>query len=136
MFTKKEITNLGRNTYSKFYNVHKIDCKIKIISNDEFWNVAKKSELVKNKIKNKIPISVGALVSHEKGKDIVYVSTEVINTLTDDPNFVKAIFMHEFFHIYLKSLVKNKSLKEATLSERRVKDEMKKEFPDLAKYLV
>jgi isopentenyl phosphate kinase len=135
MFSKKEIMKLGNETYSKFYNKHKIECKIKIISEKKFWNLAKKSELVKNKIKEGIPIIIGALVSHEKIGDTIYVSDEVINTLTNDSDFVKSIFLHEFFHIYLKYLVKNKSLKEASLSEERVKSEMKKEFPDLAKYI-
>ena len=42
--------------------------------------------------------------------------------------------MHEFFHVYFKSLVKNGSLKEAEFSEERVKIGMKGEFPKLAKY--
>ena len=135
VFTKKEILKIGNAAYSDFSKKHKITCEIKLVDSKEFWKIAKKSELVKNNLKKGIPVSVGALVSHRNNKDVVYVSDEVINTITDDIDFVKAIFMHEFYHIYLKSLVKSGSLKEANLSEKRTKLEMKKEFPNLAKYL-
>ncbi len=135
VFIKKEILEIGNKTYSDFSKKHKITCEIKLVNSNEFWKIAKKSELIKENLKKGIPVSVGALVSHKSKKDVVYVSDEVINTITDNPNFVKAIFMHEFYHIYLKSLVKNGSLKEANLSEKRTKYEMKKEFPNLARYL-
>lgn len=135
VFTKKDILKISNEAYSDFSKKHKINCEIKLINSTEFWKIAKRSELVKNNLKKGIPVSVGALVSHKGKTDVVYVSDEVINTITDDPKFVKAIFIHEFYHIYLKSLVKNGSLKEASLSEKRTKSEMKEEFPDLAKLL-
>ena len=135
VFSRREILKIGNVVYSDFSKKHKIKCEIKLINSSEFWKIAEKSELVKDKLDKGIPISIGALVVHKGRRDIVYVSDEVINTITDNSDFVKAIFMHEFYHIYLKSLVKNGSLKEASLSEKRTKSEMRKEFPNLAKYL-
>jgi len=135
MFTEKEIKTFGKDMYFEFNKKHNIDCKIKLIDEKDFWEIAKKSELVQDKIKKGIPISIGALVSHKLEGDIVYVSVDVINSLTNDSNFVKSIFLHEFFHIYLKSSIKNYNFREAKLSEERAKKEMKKEFPKLAKYL-
>ena len=78
---------------------------------------------------------VGALVVHSS-IDTIYVSRDVINSITDDPKFVKAIFMHEFYHIYFKSKMKDNKFKTALDSETRAKKAMRKDFPNLARYLV
>ncbi len=53
-----------------------------------------------------------------------------------DKDFVKALIMHEFYHILFKSKVKKDVLKEDLKSEERAKKAMNKDFPKLAKCLV
>ena len=100
-----------------------------------FWKLAKRSSLVRAKLKKGIPVMVGALVVHSS-IDTVYICKDVINSITDDPKFVKAIFLHEFYHIYFKSKMTDGGFKSAVDSEKRAKKAMKKEFPVLSRYLV
>jgi len=135
MFTKKQILQIGRKAYSEFSKKHKIACKIKLVRPKTFWKIAKKSEIIRNKLKEGIPVEVGAIVLHSS-IDTVYISEMVINTITDDKEFLKAIFMHEFYHVYFKKLLKNNDIKSSLASEKRAKVKMKKDFPELAKYFL
>jgi hypothetical protein len=135
MLNKKEILVIARAAYDSFSRLHKIDVRIRLISSKAFWKLAKKSSLVRDKIKKNIPIAIGALVVHSS-IDTVYVSKDVINSITDDPKFIKAIFLHEFYHIYFKSQMKDNKFKSSLESEDRAKSAMKKDFPILSKYLV
>ena len=134
MFTKTDISRLGNETYLEFSEKYSISCKIKLINSREFWKYAERSVLVQEKIKKRIPVIIGALVVHAK-VDTIYVSEDVINTITSDPNFVKAIFMHEFYHIYFKQFLKSNDLNSAIESEFKTKEKMKKDFPKLAKHM-
>ncbi len=135
MLNKKEILVIARGAYNSFSKKYKIDARIRMISSRAFWRLAKKSSLVRDKIKKNIPVAVGALVVHSS-IDTIYISKDVINSITDDPKFVKAIFLHEFYHIYFKSKMKDNKFDSALKSEVRAKKAMKKDFPNLAKYLV
>jgi hypothetical protein len=135
MFTKKEILQIGKKAYSDFSKRHKIDCKIKIVKPNKFWKIANQSEIIRNKMNEGIPVEVGAVVLHSK-IDTVYVSDLVINTITEDKNFLRAIFMHEFYHVYFKKLLKNNDLKSSFASEKRAKLKLKKDFPKLGKYFI
>ena len=63
------------------------------------------------------------------------MSVDVLNQLSDEEDFVKALLIHEFYHILLKSKVKCDRLDENLKSEERVKKSMKTEFPELSSWL-
>ncbi len=135
MFNDKEILKIFDEAFKEFNKKHKITCSVEIVDYDKFWEIAKESKLVAEQLKNGIPVIVGALVRHRKDEDIVYLSADVLNQITDDKKFVKAIIMHEFYHILLKDKLKEDSVKEDEKSEERAKEKMREEFPDLAEYL-
>lgn len=135
MFSKKEVKSLAEDAYKEFSNKHKVKCNISLVSLDEFWKLAKKSPLIEDEIKKKIPLKIGALVVHGK-KERICLNEDIINNLSDDPNFIKAIVLHELFHIHYKNRVKEINVREETKSEDRVDFAMNKEFPKYMKYLV
>jgi hypothetical protein len=135
MFSKKEVKSLASEAYSEFSKKHKVSCKISMIDLDEFWRLAKKSKVIQEDIRQKIPLKVGALVVHGK-KDTICLNEDIINQMSNDSNFVKAIVLHELFHVLLRSKVKEDNLGESIRSENRVHDYLNKEFPKYSKYLV
>ncbi len=133
MFSKKEVKSLANEAYKEFYKKHKVSCQISLVHLDEFWKLAKKSPLIKDDIKRKIPLKVGALVVHGV-KDVICLNEDIINNLTSNPDFVKALVLHELYHILLKGKVRENTLNEDVKSENRVDFNMEKEFPEYAKY--
>ena len=106
MFTKKQIKDLASEAHKEFSKKHKVQCEISMIELDKFWKLAKKSKLVQDDLKKRIPLKVGALVLHGE-KEIIYLNQEIVNQLSSNPMFVKALVMHELSHIYLKNKVQN-----------------------------
>ena len=135
MFGDKDILKIYEKAYSDFLKKHSVECGVKIVSELEFMKIAKKSKLVRENIKEGVPVLVGALVDHGI-TDTVYLSSDVINQITDDEKFVKALILHEFYHVLFKRKVKLDDLAEDLKSEERVKNAMAKEFPRLANYVV
>ena len=135
MFSKKEIVDLASQAHSEFIKKHKVNCKISLVSLNEFWNLAKKSKLVQADIKQKIPLKIGAIVLHSK-KDVICLNQEILNQIANDPDFVKAIVIHELYHVLLKNKVKEDSLNEEVKSENRVDDYLTKEFPNYSKFFI
>ena len=74
-----------------------------------------------------------------KGGDVVYFCEDIVNNLTkgwrkmNKEKFVKAIVVHELFHIFNNIPVGDRD--SAEFSESLVHDELKKEYPELAKVL-
>ncbi len=135
MFVEKELKKLAKEVYSEFSKKYKVSCEFSFVSLDEFWKLAKKSKLVQDDIRRKIPLKVGALVVHGK-KDRICLNVEVLNQITNNPNFVKAIMFHELSHVYLKGKVMQDSLNEGIKSENRVESFVQEKFPKYSKYLV
>ncbi len=135
MFSKKEVKSLAGEAHNEFSKKHKVTCQISMVSLDEFWRLAKKSPLIKEEIKMKIPLKVGALVVHGE-EERICLNEDIINNLTSDSNFVKAIVFHELCHVFLKNEVSGKDIKEEIKSENRVDLMMKEEFPKYIKYFV
>jgi len=136
MFTQKDVLRIFKEAYDEFSKKHKIHCSLKLVRDEDFFYLSKKSKIVKNQLSDGVPVLVGALVRHTRFKEIVYLCPDVINQLTDDEYFVKSLIMHEFYHILLKKEVKSLSLSEEIESELRVREEMAREFPLLAKNIV
>jgi hypothetical protein len=135
MFTETQIKNLASEAHKEFSKKHKVECKISMIGLDGFWKLAKKSRLIQDDIQKKIPLKVGSLVLHGE-KDIIYLNQEIVNQLSSNPMFVKALVMHELSHIYLKGKIKENSVKEGIKSENRVSDFLNEEFPKYSGYLI
>ncbi len=135
MFTKREVKELAKIAYSEFSKKHKVSCKISMIDLDEFWKLAKKSRLIQDDMRKKIPLKVGALVIHGE-KDKICLNEDILNNLTSDSNFVKAIVVHELYHVYLKGKILEDNLEEGIKSENRVDSYISKEFPKYSKYFV
>ena len=137
MFTKKDIEFLFDETYSEFSKKHRVKCSLKFVNSDEFSYLAKTSEVVKEGIKEGALPLVGAFVMHSPKKDEVYLSIDLLNEISaGNKDFVKALFMHELYHILLKNQVKAQTLSEEVESEIRAREKMMLEFPKLAKYIV
>ena len=135
MFDEKDVLKIYNTAYSDFSKKNKITCELKLVKQEEFNQIARKSKLIQESIKQSIVPFAGALTDHLLGKSVIYASADILNQLSDDKNFVKAIFMHEFYHILLKQKVKKDNVKEELKSEERVNKQLVKEFPKLAKYL-
>jgi hypothetical protein len=135
MFSKFQVKSLANEAYKEFSKKHKIACQISLISLDEFWKLAKKSLLIRDDMKRKIPLKVGALVVHGE-KDVICLNEDIISNITNDSNFVKAVVFHELYHVLLKNQVKKINLDEEVKSENRVDFLLEKEFPKYARYFV
>ncbi len=134
MFTDKDLIRISRKAYSEFSKKYNINYKLKFISVEEFSRLANKSEVIKDKLRKGFPPPIGALVSSSYKSGVIYINLELINILTEDEKFVRAIFIHEFFHIYYRQSIHNKDLDQLKFSEKRVNTKIKKEFPNLSKY--
>jgi len=137
MFTEIEIKEIYNKAYSEFNKKYKINCDVKFVNEEEFMNVAKLSNIVRNNMLEGIPVLVGALVDHEGDKDVILLSVDILNSISaGNKLFVKALIIHEFYHVLFKLKVEKDTLKEDEKSENRVKTAMKKDFPKLANCLI
>lgn len=135
MFDRKEVLKIFYNAYTQFNRKNKVHCFLKLVDQEEFNEIAKKSVLVEDNLKMSIVPLVGALTEHYMEKDVICVSVDVLNEITDNKDFVKAIFMHELYHILFKKKVRENSAEEELMSEERVNKQIAKDFPKLARYL-
>jgi len=135
MFSAKKIMKLAEEAYEEFSKRHKsMEVELEFVKEDEFFELADRSKLVHLEMREGLPIKVGSLVMHGK-KDIIVLCTDVINLLTKNDNFVKALVMHELFHILDKKRVKDSSMNQMIRSEERVHKQFIKEFPNYAELL-
>lgn len=135
MFSAKKIMQLAERSYEEFSKKHKgLEVELEFVKEEEFFDLAERSKLVHLEMEKGLPVKVGSLVMHGT-KDIIVLCTDVINLLTKETDFVKALVMHELFHILDKKKVKRKSVNELVKSEKRVHKQFLKEFPGYAKLL-
>jgi hypothetical protein len=135
MFNEKKIKIIFNETFKEFSKKHKVDCTFELMEFKDFMNLAEKSNIIQKDIKSGFPVLVGALVVHTNKKAKVCMSVDALNQLSDDNDFVKALIIHELYHILFKSKIKEDSLNENLKSEERVKKTMKKEFPGFSSWL-
>jgi len=128
MISAKQIMKLSEEAYELFSKKHKrIEVELEFVNEEEFFELAEKSKLVHLEMEEGLPVKVGSLVMHGK-KDIIVLCVDVINLLTKNENFVKALVLHELFHILDKKKVKN-NMGSLIKSEERVHKQFIKEFP-------
>ena len=135
MLSAKKIMKLAEESYEEFSKLHKsLDVELEFVDEEEFFDLAGRSKLVHLEMEEGLPVKVGSLVMHGK-KDIIVLCTDIVNLLTKNKDFVKALVMHELFHILDKKQVKGKSMKAMIESENRVHKQFIREFPGYAKLL-
>lgn len=135
MFNEKDIRIIFDETFKEFSKKHKVDCTFELMEFKDFLDLAGKSNIIQKDIKSGFPVLVGSLVVHTNKKDKVCMSVDVINQLSDEADFVKALIIHELCHILFKPKIKENKLSENLKSEERVKNSMKKEFPEYSSWL-
>ena len=128
----KEIESLAEKVYSEFkYKVAKP--VFMFLDKKEFSKRLGKTKLKKHL--SKTP----CLVMKMRGGDVVYFCEEIVNSLTrcwrkkSKEDFIKAIVVHELFHIYNNLPVSDRD--SALFSESLVHSELRKDYPRLAKVL-
>jgi hypothetical protein len=129
---EKEIESLAEKAYSEFnYKVKKP--VFMFLDKKEFSKRLGKTKLKKHL--SKTP----CLVMKMRGGDVIYFCEEIVNGLVkgwkkkSKEDFVKAIVVHELFHVYNNLPVGDRD--SAIFSESLVHDELRKEYPLLAKVL-
>ena len=126
------IINEAEESFKKFpYKIKKPS--FMVLSRKKFEYYLKDSPLLLS-IEN-----TPSFVAHLPDRELVCLCAEIINNLTRSKSisykkrFVKAITMHELFHI--RNMHFALTEKEALLSEEEVHEQLRHEFPGLAKVL-
>lgn len=132
MFSDSDILNLGKEAQKEFLDKHPVKCRILLENLDNFWKLANKSKIVQYEFKLGLPLKIGSLTVHGKKPKII-MNAEIVNNLTSDPNFVKALVIHELYHIYLNNKIS--SVNDAFDSEEKDDKIFSKEFPRYHKIL-
>ncbi|GEM_PF-2907492 len=131
MLSTRDIQGIVVLGKKEFDRLHKVDCDFDLVNESTFWDVAKKSKLIQFEISNHLSVKVGSLTIHGK-KDIVLLSKDVLNQLGIDKEGVKALVIHELYHVLNKKKVRN-TFKCCVDSEDSVDSLFYEEFPELAK---
>tara|TARA_Y100000310_G_scaffold345600_2_gene467103 strand:- start:3042 stop:3467 length:426 start_codon:yes stop_codon:yes gene_type:complete len=133
MLSTRDIRNVVVSTKKDFDRLHKVDCDFELISEEKFWKLARQSKIIQFELENYIPLKVGSLVVHGE-KDIVVFSKDVLNKLRITNLGLKALVMHELYHVLNKKRVRN-NFRCCVESEERVHELFREEFPMLARKL-
>ena len=129
---EKEIEDIANSAFENFKQKVKKPVFM-FLEKKEFSKQLDKTKLKKHL--SKTP----CLVMKMRGGDVIYFCEEVVNSLTKrwgkkaKEDFVKAIVVHELFHVYNNLPVADRD--SALFSESLVHDELRKEYPELAKVL-
>ena len=132
MFSDSDVMRLGKEAKKEFLEKHKVKCKLILESLDNFWKLANKSKIVQYEHRLGLPLKIGSLTVHGE-IPLIVMNTEIINNMSNDSNFVKALMMHELYHIYLNNKVLG--VDEAFDSEEKDDEIFSKEFPKYYKLL-
>ncbi|MFH1840491.1 MAG: hypothetical protein ABH849_05065 [Nanoarchaeota archaeon] len=135
MMNEKEVIKAAEQAYSMFSKKHKVDVFLEFLNEEEFFDLSSRSRIIHEEMKEGLPIKVGSLVVHSGRKETIVLCKDVINLLTKDPEFVKALVLHELFHVLDRSKVKGQDMLDFIASEDRVHKDFKKEFPKYAEML-
>lgn len=145
MISEKEILRLAEEAYEEFSVNFLVSVKFEVLPIKKFLKIAEKSEIIKTELETGAiddirNIKVPALVVHGDHEKI-YFCKLIINKLAarlskqKQKDFVRAITLHELYHIINKSLVRDLNLYEFVKSEKRVDDELREDYPDLINVL-
>ena len=125
----------AEQAYELFCDKHKVDVYLEFVDEDEFFDLCEKSKIVREEMKEGLPVKVGSLVAHSKEKETIILCMDVLNLLSRDLDFVKALVLHELYHILYRKNVKSNKLDSLFASEERVHKHFRQEFPEFAMLL-
>ena len=134
MLSKKEIEEISIHLLRK----HGLKTKVKFLNFDLFEEKAKKSPIINQSLQegNSLnELNIPALISHEE--NTIYFSEETLrNLLLDEPisiqtRFVKAVILHEIFHILNKQHIKAENFNSALRLEEKATRQFRKNYPAL-----
>ncbi len=129
---EKDIEMLAEKAYSEFK--YRVDKPVFMFLEKKDFSKRLDTTKLKKHL-SKTP----CLVMEMKGGDVIYFCEDIINALIkgwkklDKENFVKAIVIHELFHVYNNLPVSDRE--SALFSESLVHTELKSDYPELARIL-
>ena len=133
MLNTRDIRNVVDSSFKEFSRLHKVECDFELVSEEKFWDLARKSKIIQFELENHVPLKVGSLVVHSD-RDVVIFSKEVLNKIRVSRRGLKALVVHELYHVLNKRNVKN-NFECCLESEERVHELFNEEFPGLSKEL-
>ena len=133
---EKEVMKAAEQVYEMFSDKHKVDVYLEFVDEDEFFELSEKSKIVREEIKEGLPIKIGSLVAHSKDKETIILCIDILNFLARDIDFVKALVLHELYHVlYRKQVNRQDKVDSFFASEERVHKHFRQEFPEFAMLL-
>jgi len=132
---EKEIIRAAEEAFDMFSQRHNIDVYLEFVNEEEFFQLSSESKIVREEMKEGLPVKVGSLVAHSKDKDTIILCKDVVNLLARNIDFVKALVLHELYHVLYRKMIKEKKINDFIASEERVHGHFMKEFPYYAKLL-
>ena len=126
----------AEQAYEMFSTKHKIDVYLEFVDEDEFFELSGKSKIVREEMKEGLPVKIGSLVAHSKDQETIILCIDVLNFLSRDIDFVKALVLHELYHVlYRKAVKKQDKVDNFFASEERVHKHFRQEFPEFSMLL-
>ena len=133
---EKEVMKAAEQVYEMFSEKHKINVYLEFVDEDEFFELSGKSKIVREEVKEGLPVKIGSLVAHSNGQETIILCIDVLNFLSKDIDFVKALVLHELYHVlYRKEVKKQDKIDRFFASEERVHKHFRQEFPEFAMLL-
>jgi hypothetical protein len=132
---EKKVIKAAEQAYDMFSKKHKVDVFLEFLNEEEFFELSSKSRIIHEELREGLPVKVGSLVVHSGRRETIVLCKDVINLLTKDPEFVKALVLHELFHVLDRGKIKGQDMIDFIESEERVHRDFKKEFPKYAEML-
>ncbi len=135
MLLAKEIKQIVLQTKEEL----NLSCEVKIVSLKSFKQIAKKSPLIVQVLKEGYTfeeLQVPALILHSK-KEVIYLCKEILNKLVKhypkkiQTLYLKAVLVHELLHLQNKNKVRAITVQESMNSENRISKQLKKLYPEL-----
>ncbi len=145
MLTDKEILKIANDTYNDFSVDFLIECKFECVSIKKYIDLAKKTPLIQIYIEQKLydsikNVTVPAIVVPGEVEKIYFcknIVNKIVKKLSKEKQkmFVRAIVLHELYHIVNRSEERDVNSYSFMKSERRAHQEFKEDYPDLYKVL-
>lgn len=145
MITDREIIKIANEVYGEFLTNFLIDCNIESVSMNKYIGIAEKNRDIQilmdaNIIKNIKDIFVPVIVNPGEKIRMIFCGAIVSKILKGfskekQKNFVKALTLHELYHIV--NNVEKRELNQYNFirSDKRAYQEFKDDYPDFAKLL-
>lgn len=145
MLTDREVLKIANDTYNDFLADFLIDCKFECVSLKRYIDLAKKTPLIQTYIEQKLYSDVKEIISpaiivHGEVEKMYFcknILNKIIRKLSKEKQkmFVRAIVLHELYHIVNRADTREVNSYLFMKSERRSYQEFKEDYPELYKLL-